>query len=231
MRKKNGFTLIELLVVIAIIAVLVAMLLPALKQAREKARQVACLSNLKQIGLAVAMYSDDFAGWALCAQPDPRPAGATWASGYAWEILRDYNYIKAPNLFLCPSEPKAALNCFNVSYGVNYWTFGAHSGPDSESYPQKAAKISSFGNDSNLIYFADSPLREYQGDLPTKIQFGAVFPLQQGPTYWYMVHARHGDQANCLFFDGHAGGLGVGDLFDPIHWRPSHYGGILGGEL
>ena len=58
--EKNGFTLIELLVVIAIIAILAAMLLPALSKAREKARQAACMSNLKQIGVAFYMYTGDY---------------------------------------------------------------------------------------------------------------------------------------------------------------------------
>ena len=61
--KKKSFTLIELLVVIAIIAILAAMLLPALAKARAKARSISCISNLKQCGLALAMYSEDSNTW------------------------------------------------------------------------------------------------------------------------------------------------------------------------
>src|SRR3989442_716208 len=59
---KTGFTLIELLVVIAIIAILAAILFPVFAQAREKARQTACLSNMKQLSLALEMYRTDYDG-------------------------------------------------------------------------------------------------------------------------------------------------------------------------
>ena len=103
-RKLPGFTLIELLVVIAIIAILAAMLLPSLKRAREMARQTVCTNNLKQLGLCVSFYAEDFAG-----QPPPRNPYACFKvrlfnTGYVPGLRRWTNVPRQNGIFGCPSE-------------------------------------------------------------------------------------------------------------------------------
>ena len=95
-RKRGAFTLIELLVVIAIIAILAAILFPVFAQAREKARQAACLSNEKQIALAIIAYSQDY---------DEQMTFGSSSSGRGdgWASLV-YPYVKAIGVYACPDD-------------------------------------------------------------------------------------------------------------------------------
>ena len=95
---KKAFTLIELLVVIAIIAILASILFPVFAQAREKARQTSCLSNARQIGMAVRMYSDDYDGFS------PMSYHAEGNSGnFAWTNQLQ-TYIKNRQIYKCHSD-------------------------------------------------------------------------------------------------------------------------------
>ena len=93
-NKKQTFTLIELLVVIAIIAILAAILLPALNSARERGRTASCVSNLKQMGTAVATYADDFNGTLIFKAGDN--AGYTLGMAMTFGSNVITNSIEAP---------------------------------------------------------------------------------------------------------------------------------------
>jgi prepilin-type N-terminal cleavage/methylation domain-containing protein/prepilin-type processing-associated H-X9-DG protein len=176
---KRGFTLIELLVVIAIIAILAAILFPVFAKAREKARQSSCLSNNKQLGLAVMQYAQDFderLPRTYFSPPSP-PGNQHWAMVVA-------PYIKNVQVFDCPSYNFKwnGLWSEQMSYGFNIFFEG--NGAALGQIPQPAETVL-LGDGTN---FRLKP----QGH---SFESYAVSRL---------VAPRHNDMANITFCDGHS---------------------------
>ena len=119
-RSRNGFTLIELLVVIAIIAILAAILFPVFAKAREKARQISCLSNVKQLGLGFTQYIQDN-DENFPVNGGGYTAGGTLGMGWGGQV---YPYVKSTGVYKCPDDSTTSTTAngatdYPVSYAAN----------------------------------------------------------------------------------------------------------------
>ena len=223
-RRSAGkaFTLIELLVVIAIIAILAAMLLPSLSKSKDVARSMACKANLSQLGKCHVMYSSDFADWAPAAM-------FVNVNTDSWYTMFNNYYFRTQktgksgvrSVLHCPASPYFAWGAAGISYGINTVSFGESvSGGGKMLIPHKTSAFSSFGRDSKLVVFIDTPpvfngtaaFRNASGSSWIWESTSKVAPINSTTGDWYPSYARHGKFANVVFFDGHTGQASYNDL-------------------
>jgi len=231
--RKKGFTLIELLVVIAIIAILAAMLLPALGKAKEKAKRTQCMNQVRQIGIATMMYSDDNNG-----KLPPQHRVVDFASPAAtfnlWQGLVPYlggqlNNATKVQILACPSaknsptSPPTAVS--ETSYRANQLVLDR--------------KLTGIPRPSDVVFIQEGQLRESVFITEPEWQNWTTFDGFY--TQWHtfidatkteMFSNIHSEGGNLIFTDGHAGyskyrklnstdfGL-VGLNGKPVPWEPS----------
>jgi prepilin-type N-terminal cleavage/methylation domain-containing protein/prepilin-type processing-associated H-X9-DG protein len=202
-NRSSGFTLIELLVVIAIIAILAAILFPVFAQAREKARAISCLSNTKQIALAVIQYSQD-ADEKCPGGVDgygglPQPGGAG-GSGWAGQV---YAYVKSTAVFLCPDEITAfGTTTHASSYGLN-----SNLATGLNPLPPYPASCSS--SDSVSLAAITAPAS-------TVCAFEVTGSNGYDVTTEELPAAQGGTVGNC---GGSPAGYGIGESYDPTGYN------------
>lgn len=222
-RKRSGFTLIELLVVIAIIAILASMLIPALAQAKAKAKKSYCLNNLKQTGMAMIMYSQDYKGliprgnnvlWFMAYMPY-MPEGVKFQSRNGQQVNRSRIDFSRSRIFKCPAYPDPEQI---ICYVDSSWTF--RNARDRIGFEiNDPTPLDKFQRPSATIYIADNENGRWRPVIK-----GLNDPELLRHDVWHPGHIassksedistgrrvaanRHGGGPNNLYYDGHAAWL------------------------
>lgn len=234
-EKASGFTLIELLVVIAIIALLVSILLPSLQKAKEIAKQVSCLAQLKQVGSAMYIYSEEEEYFPPCYVATGQE-GTTYENTFWQQKLLPYS--GSPKALVCTNNPgtKSDLNYYywfgtghtpgtpvKARYALNHRAIGCGgyaksgyacvAGDGSIKVEVNAGHLI---NPSKLVMCYDNSVTF--GTPPST--YGGSYDYWN--TYYFPEDLQHLGKVNVLFSDAHAESIEVeDDMFfeETEHWR------------
>ena len=228
-RSRRGFTLIELLVVIAIIAILAAILFPVFAQAREKARQASCASNLKQIGLGLLQYTQDY-DEAITQSFYGSPGDSDAGGNYKW-MDAVYPYVKNEQVFTCPSDGASNARYVyhrNLSAGqtsINYGSYGLNGAYGASGDSQTPPRSS--GSPTNRYLVSLAQVEAPAATVWVTDNNNAPSPANPGGSqgfFWLSASShpvitstrprqlqniveRHTEMTNVLFCDGHVKAL------------------------
>jgi len=228
MKTKTGFTLIELLVVIAIIAILAAILFPVFAKVREKARQTSCASNMRQLGLGVLQYIQDYdekfpAVWDNRSNIGAGEKDINWAQ----EI---YPYVNSIQVYVCPSNTSAAAVVTSGHYLGN--GFGDEN--PASNIPESYAMNADIGFVNETGQFTWGPYKSEAGiNTPSNKVMITESTNQNPATHWpgwfnwtgtatsatvySTMFAGHTGLMNVTYIDGHVKAVNPVNLLTPVN--------------
>ncbi len=245
-RKIKAFTLIELLVVISIIALLSLVLMPALGKTRDQARRILCASNLKTIGMADIMYSQESDGWHVPILNGSVPENWLWFQNPLFvklvdlkgrhneedqDIFEEEARQDTPQLkdFKCPYDKRtvengglftgdAANNVKGSSYAMNSQCIRGRGG-NWYRFPRGLAhclKISQVVKPDEKIFFMDGQWFAVCREGADYKRIWDEYGDKMGAWEWNTASYRHDEGANILFYDGHVKWMPKQEIY-PIH--------------